>query len=337
MQTQTQVRELMGMSVSDTNGTKVGTIKQVYLNDDSGAPEWITVHTGWFGMRESFVPLTGSHKEADMLQVPYDKETIKGAPNVDADEHLSHAQIVDLYRHYGVRPPAGGRTGEQAPAGGTGRTDTPAEGRTAEGRAAPAGPSGTTGAAGAAGTAGAAGMAVRPDRAKRGEQAGRTAPDAAAGRTMPEQRTRTEAEPGAEGGLTEIVRCEEQIHVGTERHEAGRVRVRKWIETETVERTVPCTHDEIKIDREPITGAQPGTRVTITEDDKEIVLYEERPVVTKEAVPVERVRVRTEQVQDEQTVRSELRKERVEVTREGEAGRSRDTAGGRRTGGGRKS
>ncbi|MFV2175985.1 DUF2382 domain-containing protein [Actinomadura sp. LOL_016] len=322
MQTQTQVRELMGMSVSDTNGTKVGTIKQVYLNDDSGSPEWITVHTGWFGMRESFVPLTGSHKEADMLQVPYDKETIKGAPNVDADEHLSHAQIVDLYRHYGVRPPAGGRTGgetgEKGGKGGKGSPETPAEGR-AEGRAAPAGPSGTTetaGAAGTAGTAGAAGMAVRPDRGRR--DAGTAAPDARSGQAMPEQRARTEAEPGAESPMTEIVRSEEQIHVGTERHEAGRVRVRKWIETEMVERTVPCSHDEIKVDREPVGSVQPGTRVTITEDDKEIVLYEERPVVSKEAVPVERVRIRTERVQDEQTVRSELRKERVEVTREDE-------------------
>ncbi|MFD0902105.1 DUF2382 domain-containing protein [Actinomadura sediminis] len=341
MQTQTQVRELMGTSVSDTNGTKVGTIKQVYLNDDSGDPEWITVHTGWFGMRESFVPLTGAHKEGDMLQVPYDKETIKGAPNVDADEHLSHAQIVDLYRHYGVRPPSGGRTGGETGEQGrtpdtgraaTGRAEAPAEGRT-EGRSAPAGPSGTTGTAGVegtGGTAGAAGMAVRPDRTKRGEQAGRTAPGTTAGRTMPEQRARTEADTSAESPLTEIVRCEEQIHIGTERHEAGRVRVRKWIETETVERTVPCSHDEVKIDREAITDVQPGTRVTITEDDKEIVLYEERPVVTKQAVPVERVRVRTEQVQDEQTVRSELRKERVEVTREGDTGTSDASGRGRK-------
>ncbi|MCP9968276.1 PRC-barrel domain-containing protein [Actinomadura madurae] len=143
METQTQVRELMGMSVTDTNGTKVGTIKQVYLNDDSGSPEWVTVHTGWFGMRESFVPLSGARKSKDALQVPYDKETIKGAPNVDADEHLSHAQIVDLYRHYGVRPPGGRRSG-----GETGTSEASGDRRMAGGE------SGEGKAAGAAGTAG---------------------------------------------------------------------------------------------------------------------------------------------------------------------------------------
>lgn len=312
MQTQTQVRELMGMSVTDTHGTKVGTIKQVYLNDDSGAPEWVTVHTGWFGMRESFVPLSGARKGQDMLQVPYDKETIKGAPNVDADEHLSHAQIVDLYRHYGVRPPAGTRTGgetgtAQETAGDRragGREGKPAGGKAAAGTAGTqetAGTKGTAGAAGAADMAGVAGMAVHPERGKREQP-------------MPAQSPRE----GAEAPMTEITRSEEQLRVGTERHEAGRVHVHKWIETEMVERTVPVSHEEIRIDREPISGGRPSADLSIAEDDREIILYEERPVIAKETVPVERVRLRTEQVQDEQTVRGELRKERVEVTRDDE-------------------
>ncbi|QKG24213.1 PRC-barrel domain-containing protein [Actinomadura verrucosospora] len=331
VQTQTQVRELMGMSVTDTHGTKVGTVKQVYLNDDSGAPEWVTVHTGWFGMRESFVPLSGARKAQDALQVPYDKETIKGAPNVDADEHLSHAQIVDLYRHYGVRPPSGRRTeggegtaeadADRRTGTGTGRgTDMGKAGEQAKGadKGADQGttgaqgraPSGMAGTSGAAGTAGAAGMAVHPERGKGGEP-------------LP-------AQPGAP--TREITRSEERLRIDTERHEAGRVHVRKWVETEMVERTIPVSHEEIKIDREPITDGRPDMKINVTEDDVEIILYEERPVVAKETVPVERVRIRTEQVQDEQTVRGELRKERVEVTRDdGPAGEH----GGRGEGGGR--
>lgn len=317
MQAQTQVRELMGMSVTDTNGTKVGTIKQVYLNDDSGTPEWVTVHTGWFGMRESFVPLSGARKSEDTLQVPYDKETIKGAPNVDADEHLSHAQIVDLYRHYGVRPPGGRRTGETGTEQGTtGDRSTGTEGKTAagtpgtSGTQGAAGKAGAAGAAGTAGAAGAAGMAVRPEKekGKRERQA------------MPPQSARE----GAEAPMTEITRSEEQMRIGTERHESGRVRVHKWVETEMVERTIPVSHEEIKIDREPITGGEPSAEVSLSEDDQEIILYEERPVVAKETVPVERIRVRTEQVQDEQTVRGELRKERIEVTRDEESETGRE-------------
>ncbi len=326
MQTETQVRELMGTSVTDTHGTKVGTIKQVYLNDDSGAPEWVTVHTGWFGMRESFVPLSGARKSQDALQVPYDKETIKGAPNVDADEHLSHAQIVDLYRHYGVRPPSGRSAPGEAGAAGKEAGDRPAAGspgQAAAGTSSTSGTSsssgssdmsGTAGAAGTAGTAGAAGMAVHAER--QGKQA----------QGLPPQSARE----GAEAPMTEITRSEEQMRIGTERHESGRIRVHKWVETETVERTIPVSHEEIRIDREPITGGEPGAKVTLTEDDQEIILYEERPVVAKETVPVERVRIHTEQVQDEQTIRSELRKERIEVTREDGTRADRDRSGGGR-------
>ncbi|GAA0588942.1 PRC and DUF2382 domain-containing protein [Actinomadura livida] len=319
VQAQTQVRELMGMSVTDTNGTKVGTIKQVYLNDDSGSPEWVTVHTGWFGMRESFVPLAGTRRNQDALQVPYDKETIKGAPNVDADEHLSHAQIVDLYRHYGVRPPGGRRTGEQGPQQGTDEDREVAgeEARTAKGgdTAGAAGKEGAQGRAGAQGEAasqgaagkpetqgapGAAGMAVRPEKGGRERQA------------APPQSARE----GADAPMTEITRSEERLRIGTERHESGRVRVHKWVETEMVEHTIPVSHEEIRIDREPIAGGEPSSNVSLSEDDQEIILYEERPVVTKETVPVERIRIRTDQVQDEQTVRGEIRKERIEVTRD---------------------
>ncbi|WP_165958947.1 PRC and DUF2382 domain-containing protein [Actinomadura sp. KC345] len=317
MEAQTQVRELMGTSVTDTNGAKVGTIKQVYLNDDSGAPEWVTVHTGWFGMRESFVPLSGARKNQDMLQVPYDKETIKGAPNVDADEHLSHAQIVDLYRHYGVRPPGGRRTEETGTSTETSgdRRTTGEEGRAGTGTTGPQETSGKAAAAGAAGTAGgaagAAGMAVRPEKGEKGKK------------QMPAQSARA----GAESAPTEITRSEERMRINTERHETGRVHVHKWIETEMVERTIPVSHEEIKIDREPIADGRPSAEVSVSEEDLEIILYEERPIIAKEAIPVERVRIRTEQVQDEQTVRGELRKERVEVTRDDEMTTERGRTG----------
>src|SRR5690606_35029388 len=121
---------------------------------------------------------------------------------------------------------------------------------------------------------------------------------------------------GAEASTTEITRWEEQMRVATERHEAGRVRVRKWVETEMVEHTIPVSHEELRIDREPIVGGEPSPGASLSEDEQEIILYEERPVVTTEAVPVERIRIRTDRVRDEQTVRGEVRKERVEVTRD---------------------
>ena len=109
------------------------------------------------------------------------------------------------------------------------------------------------------------------------------------------------------------------MRVTTERHESGRIRIHKWVEAEMAEQTIPVSHEEVRIDREPIADGEQGITVTLTEDEREIILYEERPVVTKETVPVERVYIHTDQVKGEQTVRSELLKERIEVTREGGA------------------
>ncbi|MGB5952841.1 MAG: PRC and DUF2382 domain-containing protein [Ornithinimicrobium sp.] len=86
--------------VVDSDGDKVGKIGQVYLDDDSGNPEWVTVKTGLFGTSETFVPLSAADLSDDTIRVPYDKATIKDAPRVDADQHLSPEQEDDLYRHY---------------------------------------------------------------------------------------------------------------------------------------------------------------------------------------------------------------------------------------------
>ncbi|MDL4775461.1 MULTISPECIES: PRC and DUF2382 domain-containing protein [Thermomonosporaceae] len=302
MQTQMRVQDLMGSAVTDSNGSRVGTIKQVYLNDASGAPEWVTVHTGWFGMRESFLPLSGSNKSGETLQVPYDKDTIKDAPNVDADEHLSHDQIVDLYRHYGVRPPSG-----SAPD--TGRSDS-------------AGEAAAGGAAG--GAAGRTGMGAPSDKAATGSAAtggtgtagtGKTATGKASSRGQ-EARSQTMGRMDEGMSTTEMTRSEEQMRVGTEQHETGRAHIRKWVETEQVERTVPVAHEELRIEREPVTGDAARGKVSISEDDLEVVLHEERPVIAKETVAVERIRVSTDRVEEQETVRGEVRKEHVEVTQD---------------------
>jgi uncharacterized protein (TIGR02271 family) len=100
-----------------------------------------------------------------------------------------------------------------------------------------------------------------------------------------------------------------------QRREAGRVRLRKYVVTEQVTQTVPVSHEELRIEREPITDANRDAAMTggeITEEENEIVLHEERPVVQKEVVPVERVRLDKETVTNEETVTEEVRKERIE-------------------------
>ncbi|MCZ9341595.1 YsnF/AvaK domain-containing protein, partial [Streptomyces sp. TRM76130] len=90
---------------------------------------------------------------------------------------------------------------------------------------------------------------------------------------------------------------EERLHIGVERREAGRARLRKYVVTEDVQQTVPVRHDEVRLEREPITEANRDAALSgpeISEAEHEVTLYEERPVVETETVPVERVRLTTE-------------------------------------------
>jgi len=113
-----------------------------------------------------------------------------------------------------------------------------------------------------------------------------------------------------------MTRSEEQLRVGTEKTESGRARLRKYVETETETRTVPVSHEEVRVEREPITDANRGAAgdgPAISEEEHEVVLTEERPVVQKEAVPVERVRVDKETVTEQETVTEDVRKERIDL------------------------
>src|SRR4051812_48050917 len=91
-----------GRTVVDRDGDKIGTFDELYL-DESDRPAWGAVTTGLFGMRQTFVPLSEARPDGDVLQVPFGKDTVKDAPNVDPDTQLSPDDEDVLYRHYGLR------------------------------------------------------------------------------------------------------------------------------------------------------------------------------------------------------------------------------------------
>lgn len=92
-----------GGTVIDAAGEKVGKVGQVYLDDQSGQPEWVTANTGLFGTSETFIPLRGATVRGDdEVQVAFDKSVIKDAPRVDADGHLDADDEAELYRYYGI-------------------------------------------------------------------------------------------------------------------------------------------------------------------------------------------------------------------------------------------
>ncbi|RII14034.1 PRC-barrel domain protein [Streptomyces sp. YIM 130001] len=107
MQTDIDPRSLIGRRAFDRDGTKLGTVDEIYLDDATGVPEWAAIRTGLFS-RDAFVPLEPSDLVDGALRVPFIRSLIRDAPDFGVGRHLSPEQELQLYRHYGidVAPPA---------------------------------------------------------------------------------------------------------------------------------------------------------------------------------------------------------------------------------------
>jgi stress response protein YsnF len=254
--TREQIPTVLDHPVHDADGYKIGDAKHVFLDDATGQPEWVSVRTGLFGTNESFVPIQDASLVEDHLEVPYPKDTVKDAPNVDVDAggHLSEQEEHRLYEHYGIDWDTAWQQANQP---------------------------------GEAGRAGTGETTVMPGSADTGT--------------------------GTDDAMT---RSEERMHVGVERREVGRARLRKYVVTEEVQQTVPVRREEVRVEREPITDANRDAAMAgpdISEAEHEVVLHEERPVTETETVPVERVRISAEERSEEETVRGQVRKEQIDT------------------------
>jgi uncharacterized protein (TIGR02271 family) len=254
---QSTIAAMSGATVRDPAGEKIGKVSQVYVDDQTGTPEWVTVRTGLFGGKESFVPLADADLRGEDLVITIDKATVSGAPRVDEDGHLSEEQETELYRYYGL-------TDSFATDAGDDRGD---------------------------------------DGADRGmDVAGR-----------PGVEGRDTSGPTTDDAMT---RSEEHLTAGTEQVQTGKARLRKYVVTETEQVEVPVSREEVTLEREPITEANRGAAYSggdITEEEHEVTLKAERPVVTTETEAVERVRLGKETVASTETVSGEVRKEQVEL------------------------
>jgi uncharacterized protein (TIGR02271 family) len=96
------VQSWQGRTMVDPGGDKLGTIDAIYLDDETGQPEWATVTSGLFAAKAAFVPLAQAQPMGDSVQVPYDKQQVKNAPTMRADGSLSQDEEAELYRHYGL-------------------------------------------------------------------------------------------------------------------------------------------------------------------------------------------------------------------------------------------
>lgn len=93
---------LMGAPVFGPGDEKIGTVGQVFVDPDTGKPNWVTVHTGLFGRHESFVPVEDATWDHEILHVPFEKDVVKDAPRIDTGQALSPTDETSLYRYYRI-------------------------------------------------------------------------------------------------------------------------------------------------------------------------------------------------------------------------------------------
>jgi len=238
----TEAYDWRGRDIIDADGDKVGTLEELFRDEDTQEPEWAVVRTGMFGTKLSFVPIQGAEPRGEDVQVLFSKAQIKDAPRIDdSDGQLSQDEEAQLYEHYGLTRSNGYDTSGHD----TNGHDT-------------------------------------------------------SGPTTDEAMTRSE----------------EELKVGTAERERGRARLRKYVVTEQVTQTVPVKREEVRLEREPITDGNVDQALDgpeISEEEHEVVLHEEEPVVEKRTVPKERVRMEKESVTDEAQVSEEVRKEQIEA------------------------
>jgi sporulation protein YlmC with PRC-barrel domain len=222
------VLDWRGRTVVDRSGEKIGKFDDIYLDEETSRPEWAAVNTGLFGLRKTLVPLSEAEPAGDDVKVPFDLEHVKAAPNVDPDDQLSQQEEAQLYQHYGLDYSKS-----------ESETGLP-EGNTSTDRAQREIPSEPS-----SGRATGSRAAIEPD---------------ASGR----QSTGPQAE--GEAGGHEVIRSEEElVEAGTEVRPRERVRLKKYLVTEPVTKTVPVTREEVRIEREPVGQDESGEAYERTE------------------------------------------------------------------------
>lgn len=242
--------ELLNRDVYSQDGEKIGSIDSLYVGNDSSEPLFATVKTGWFS-GSSFVPLVDAEVSDDQIVVPYTKDRVKDAPNLEQDTELSPEEENELYEYYGMR---------------RGGADTASDDDYENEEEHEAVPNGYD-------TSG----------------------------------------PNTDDAMT---RSEEELDIGTRTQETGRYRLRKYVVTENVTKTVPVEREEVRVEREPITDDNRDQAMSgpeLSEEEHEIVTHAEVPTVDKKVVPKERIRLDKNAVTDEETVDEDVRKERIDL------------------------
>ena len=282
------IKDLFNATAYDKAGEKLGSVKEVFVDEQTGQPTFVEVNHGLFGMSSSLVPLRGHDFNGDDLKLAFSKDRIENAPDFDSDKPLTPEAQSDIFKHYQLENAQDVTTYQDGNVDAQQRRDADLK----------------TGAAGA-GVAGAGAAG-----------AGAAHTDTTAAHTDTTARTGAATDNNvADNG--EIIRSEERLDVNKERVATGEARLRKYVVTDTETVEVPVEREEVRVERTPISEAEAANfNGTIGDNDTEeasVTLHEERVNVDKKTVPVEKVNLSKETIKDTETHTEELRKEQIDT------------------------
>ena len=190
------IKDLFNATAYDKTGDKLGSVKEVFVDEQSGQPTFVEVNHGLFGMSSSLVPLRGHDFTGEELKLAFSKDRIENAPDFDSDKPLTPEAQADIFKHYNL---------ENAQDVTTYRDERDER-------------------AGAAG-AGVAGAGVA------GAGAGAHAKDETAATDRIDTDRATATGNGVSNNEGEVIRSEERLDVNKERVATGEARLRKYVVT----------------------------------------------------------------------------------------------------------
>ena len=283
-----------GYTVYDNDGDKIGKVDDLFL-DEQDQPEYFGVKMGFLGTSSTLIPadIATTDEANGSISVSSDKETVKNGPSFNDDREITPEYENEVRSYYGLGAANGhGSYGDYY-------GDEGAEHSGA----------GTTGST-SAGTVG----------------AGMSQGDTETGEFREHDRNQEGvSQPGSDledRDELRVQRSEEELRAGTREREAGSMKVRKRVRTDRERIEVPVKHEEVTVERVPVSGE--ATEAQIGEDEVSVPVTEEEVVTDKRAVAKEEVRLRKDVVEDTEVVEEDVRREEIDVEDATERGRGLD-------------
>lgn len=296
------VHDLLDYKVVDQVGEEIGSVHSFWADPQTGNLQFVGVKTGWLFGQNHVIPI--DRVETDdanrTLRIPYSAELVKGALSIDADSEITDAQEEEIYRYY----EGGGRTASTTSSTSSSSLTDTAHGAVNRGEAAVASAAGAV-------TGAVSNAASKLTGSSKTETTGTTGTSTAS--------TNTNRTTATGNDTIEVPLTEEEVKVGKRQVSGGQVRLRKIVRTEVVNQPVEIRHEDVVVERISADQVKSGTANSdFKEEVIDVPLTREEVVVSKDAHVTGAVRLNKTSTAETQNVSETVRKEDVEVLRDGE-------------------